>query len=89
MPRKDQIIKELQKNGRRVTQQRRILLDVILNGKWTCCKEIYYEASKLDPSIGMATVYRMVNTLEEMGVLRKSYRYCLPPDHKKGRQIGA
>lgn len=89
MPHKDQIIKELQKNGRRVTQQRRILLDVILDGKWTCCKEIYYEASKLDPSIGRATVYRMVNTLEEMGVLRRSYHYCLPPDNKEDEQIGA
>ena len=89
MPHKDQIIKELQKSGRRVTQQRRILLDVILDGNWTCCKEIYYEASKLDPSIGRATVYRMVNTLEELGVLRRTYRYCLPSDNKDHEQIGA
>lgn len=89
MPDKDQIIKELHKSGRRVTQQRRILLDIILDGRWSCCKEIYYEASKIDPSIGRATVYRMVNALEEMGVLRRSYRYCLPQKQEKREPIGA
>lgn len=79
---KEQIIAELQKRGKRVTGQRKILIDVILEGKWTCCKEIYYEASKRDPSIGLATVYRMVGTLEEIGVLRKSYNYSFSPEEK-------
>ena len=39
---KEQIIAELQKRGKRITEQRKILLDVILEGNWTCCKEIYY-----------------------------------------------
>ena len=55
-----------------------ILLDVILSGKWNCCKEIYYEAAKRDAAIGMATVYRMVSTLEEIGVFSRCYRYSLP-----------
>ena len=75
---KEMIISELQKNGKRITDQRRILLDVILEGKWSSCKEIYYMASKRDPSIGLATVYRMVAVLEEMGGLRKGYRYYYP-----------
>lgn len=75
---KEMIISELQKNGKRITDQRRILLDVILEGKWSSCKEIYYMASKRDPSIGLATVYRMVAVLEEMGFLRKGYRYYYP-----------
>ncbi len=37
-----------------------MLIDVILEGKCNCCKEIYYQASLKDPSIGPATVYRMV-----------------------------
>ena len=44
---------------------------VILNGDWECCKEIYYEAVKRDSSIGMATVYRMMTTLEEIGVIER------------------
>ncbi|MBU5459659.1 transcriptional repressor [Anaerostipes sp. MSJ-23] len=67
----EQVEKALQKNGKRITQQRKILLDVILNGQWECCKEIYYEAVKRDPTIGMATVYRMMTTLEEVGVMER------------------
>ena len=63
--------KALQQSGKRITQQRKILLDVILNGEWECCKEIYYEAVKRDSSIGMATVYRMMTTLEEIGVIER------------------
>ena len=62
---KAQIIGELQRKGKRITGQRKILLDVILEGKWSSCKEIYYMASKKDPTIGLATVYRMVGVLEE------------------------
>ena len=36
--------KVLQQNGKRITRQRKILLYDILNGKWKCCKGIYYEA---------------------------------------------
>ena len=79
---KEQIIAELQKRGKRITEQRKVLLDVILEGNWTCCKEIYYEAVKRDPSIGMATVYRMLITLEEIGVLTRTYRYSIPPEEK-------
>ena len=82
---KEMIISELQKNGKRITDQRRILLDVILEGKWSSCKEIYYMASKRDPSIGLATVYRRVAVLEEMGFLRKGYRYYYPGS-KRGEE---
>ena len=82
---KEMIISELQKNGKRITDQRRILLDVILEGKWSSCKEIYYMASKRDPSIGLATVYRMVAVLEEMGFLRKGYRNYYPGS-KRGEE---
>ena len=61
-----------------------ILLDVILSGKWNCCKEIYYEAAKRDAAIGMATVYRMVSTLEEIGVFSRCYRYSLPDRPLRG-----
>lgn len=81
---REQIIKELQRSGKRITQQREILIDVILEGSWTNCKEVYYEASKRDPSIGLATVYRMMSTLEEIGVLRRSYHYTFPPSGHSG-----
>ena len=42
-------------------------------------------ASKRDPSFGLATVYRMVAVLEEMGFLRKGYRYYYPGS-KRGEE---
>lgn len=80
MQQKEKIIAQMQKSGKRITQQRKILLDVILEGNWTCCKEIYYEASRRDSSIGVATVYRTLNALEEIGVMKRRYGYSFTVD---------
>ena len=69
------IISELKKNGCRITSQRKLLIDVILQDECSCCKEIYYKAAKRDPSIGMATVYHMVKTLEEAGLIQRKNMY--------------
>ena len=66
---KEIVMQRLKERGCRMTRQRRILLDVILNEECACCKEIYYKASSLDDGIGAATVYRMVNLLEEIGAI--------------------
>ena len=55
---KGYIMEELRRNGCRITNQRQLLIDIILKDECSSCKEIYYLASKADPSIGMATVYR-------------------------------
>ena len=68
---KKQIIQLLKDNGFRITKQRLIVLDVILESDFNSCKEIYYKASEQDASIGIATVYRMVNILEEIGVVSR------------------
>ena len=62
---KDMIIERLREQGCRITRQRQLILDIILAEECSCCKEIYYKASKLDHKIGSATVYRMINTIEE------------------------
>lgn len=72
---KEFIVQKLKEQGCRITKQRLMLLDIILAGGCSCCKEIYYEAAKRDPHIGAATVYRMVNTLEEMGALNRGSMY--------------
>ena len=78
MDAKERIIEQLKRSGCRVTKQRLMLIDVILEGKCNCCKEIYYQASLKDPSIGPATVYRMVNTLEQIGAIsRKNMMECM------------
>lgn len=72
---KEAVLQKLKERGGRVTRQRRLLLDIIMEEQCSCCKEIYYKAVKSDPGIGAATVYRMVNTLEEIGAIRRSRRY--------------
>ena len=58
----------------RITKQRKLIVDIIMNNEFTSCKEIYYRVIKEDPTIGMATVYRMINQLEEMNVIRRIER---------------
>ena len=72
---KSYILQELRKNGCRITKQRQLLIDIILQDECCCCKEIYYQAIKKDPTIGMATVYRMVKTLEETGLIKRKNLY--------------
>lgn len=72
---KSYILQELRKNGCRITNQRQLLIDIILQDECCCCKEIYYQAIKKDPTIGMATVYRMVKILEETGLIKRKNLY--------------
>ena len=72
---KDRIVSKFKAKGGRMTRQRELVLDIILEGDCSCCKEIYYRAMQKDPEIGVATVYRMVNKLEEMGVISRKNMY--------------
>lgn len=75
IPGRDYILDWLKKKGLRITSQRKLIIDIILKNECSCCKEIYYEAMKSDPSIGIATVYRMVKTLEEIGTIDRRNMY--------------
>ena len=77
---KEMILQKLKERGCRITKQRLILLDIILEEDCSCCKEIYYKASRLDGKIGTATVYRMVNTLEEIGAISRRNMYKIAYD---------
>ena len=69
------VIQRLKEQGCRITKQRMVLLDIILNENCSSCKEIYYKASRIDSKIGTATVYRMINTLEEIGAINRRNMY--------------
>lgn len=72
---KGYILAQLKKKGLRITSQRKLIIDILLKNECSCCKEIYYEALKSDSSIGIATVYRMVKTLEEVGAIDRKNMY--------------
>ena len=46
-------------------------LYIILNNEYSSCKEIYYAAKKQDDKVGIATVYRTVQLLEDMELIHK------------------
>ncbi len=87
MSKKEQIIEKLKENGCRITKQRRMLIDIILENDCASCKEIFYKASKEDDRIGVATVYRMVNALEEIGAISRKNMYRVEnlQDDSEGR----
>lgn len=72
---KSAVMDRLRKNGCRVTKQREVLIDIILQEECISCKEIYILAVKRDPRIGLATVYRMIRALEEVGALQRKNIY--------------
>ena len=48
MSKKEQIIEKLKENGCRITKQRKMLIDIILENECSSCKEIFYKASQAD-----------------------------------------
>ena len=45
---KDMILERLREQGCRITRQRQMILDIILEEECSCCKEIYYKIEILD-----------------------------------------
>lgn len=80
---KEEVIERLRQQGFRVTRQRKVLIDIILAENCSCCKEVYILASNKDPGIGMATVYRTVDALEQVGALKRRMAYQLCDQGKK------
>lgn len=72
---KELILQKLKERGCRITRQRRMLLDIILADECSSCKEIFYKASRVDAKIGTATVYRMINALEDIGAISRKNMY--------------
>ncbi len=81
---KEIILQRLKEQGMRITKQRLMLLDIIINEECSCCKEIYFKATKRDPKIGTATVYRMINTLEQIGAINRKNMYRIDCNNSCG-----
>jgi len=60
----------LHSSGRRLTRQRRLVLKVIEENREHLDAEALYDRAKvLDPNISLATVYRTLAVLKEMGLV--------------------
>jgi len=66
------IIQRCAQSGLRMTEQRRTVAQVLETSQdHPDVEELYARASKLDPRISIATVYRSVKLFEESGILEK------------------
>jgi Fur family peroxide stress response transcriptional regulator len=67
-PKIDQIVVRLRENGMRVTPQRVAVLKTLIGNNEHLSAEAIYERIRADhPMIGLATVYKTVSMLKEMG----------------------
>ncbi len=58
--------------GMKMTEQRRVIARVISDSHdHPDVEEVYNRASKIDPKISIATVYRTVRLFEEAGIIEK------------------
>ncbi|MPQ43101.1 Fur family transcriptional regulator [Clostridium tarantellae] len=89
----EKLKEDLKKKGYKLTPQRRAIVDVIIEneGNHLTAEEIYDEVKVACPEIGLATVYRTIILLEDMGVIYKldlndgCSRYELAHDHETHR----
>jgi Fur family ferric uptake transcriptional regulator len=68
----DTIISRCEAKGLRLTEQRRVIAAVLEEAfDHPDVEELYARASKLDPKISLATVYRTVKLFEDFDLLEK------------------
>ena len=69
----NELKENLKEKGYKLTPQGRAIVDIIIDkeGQHLTAEEIYDEVKKICPDIGLATVYRTVLLLEEVGVIYK------------------
>ena len=68
----DTILQRCERKSLRMTSQRKIIAQVLENvADHPDVEELYKRASKIDPTISIATVYRTVKLFDEAGILDK------------------
>lgn len=68
----DETLRKLESSGLRMTVQRRHIIEILTSSQCTSPKELWYEAKQFVPDLGIATVYRLINRLEQIGVISKA-----------------
>ncbi len=74
-------IAALRASGRRMTPQRRLILDIITqSGEHLDAEAVYRRAHAQDKRISLATVYRTLTVLKDLGLVERRY---LGRDHER------
>ncbi len=75
MKKLDQWLEILEQSGCRITLPRRVIIETILNSPRALEPvEIFDLGRKTDPGIGLVTVYRTLEKLEELNLIQRIHR---------------
>ena len=85
---REEILSQFRRQGLRITKQRKLILDILLSHRFECKKAICYYVREADPTVGNATVYRMLQVLEQMEMLcpENSYEVQIKQKDKQEKQ---
>ncbi len=69
---KNPLLRRMKSRGLRVTLPRRVIIDELGNaGDYVSAEEVYMKIHEDHPGIGLATVYRTLTLLTQMGIVTK------------------
>lgn len=75
MERVNQWVSVLQESGCRITAQRRVIISVVVNSQHALQPlEVHALSRAINPRIGLVTVYRTLDRLEELGLVQRVHR---------------
>lgn len=73
----------------RMSRQRMELIDLLFSGSYSCVKELYYEAREKNPDMGISTVYRFLNVLENLGIISGGHGFDVNACRKCQFRLGS
>ncbi|MBN1312024.1 MAG: transcriptional repressor [Anaerolineae bacterium] len=68
----DEYMEQIRSSGRRLTRQRKLVLEILNDSQEHLDADMIYDRAKsVDPNIGLATVYRSLALLKEIGLVQE------------------
>lgn len=71
----EQWLEQLQANGYRLTEPRRAVVEIVAQSAYVLSPaEVYQQTRKRHPAIGLVTIYRTLEKLEELGLIQRVHQ---------------
>ncbi|MBZ4687906.1 MAG: Fur family transcriptional regulator, ferric uptake regulator [Clostridia bacterium] len=65
------LLEIMKDKGCKITPQRRLIIEILENGSHKSADEIFNEVKKKQPNVSFGTVYRNLNILNDLGLVRE------------------
>src|SRR6476659_1455421 len=84
----DDLRSRLHEEGLRLTPQRRLVLDAVTRLRHATPEGVYAEVRRTEPGVNASTVYRTLELLERLGLVRHTHLGSGPPTSHAGDDHG-